>query len=147
MNPYLEKLQRGPKGGAFRPRRARVEIIPLIDVMFLLVAFFMVVTISMVMQKGIFVDLSPAETADSSLEEQDSLVITVDAEGAFFLDKEAISLEELGAKLLESAALDKDTPVVINADKGARHEQVIEALDLVRRSELHNVIFSVEPKE
>ncbi len=147
MNPYLEKLQRGPKGGAFHPRRARVEIIPLIDVMFLLVAFFMVVTISMVMQKGIFVDLSPVETADSSLEEQDSLVITVDADGAFFLDKEAISLEELGANLLETAALNKDTPVVINADKRARHEQVIEALDLVRRSELHNVIFSVEPKE
>ena len=145
-NPYLQKLQKGPQSGRFS-RRARVEIIPLIDVMFLLVAFFMVITISMVMQKGIFVDLSPAETGDSSMNEQDTLVVSVDADGTFFLNKEEISTELLAQRLADAAKQDVDIPVVINADRQARHESVVEALDLVRRSELHNVIFSVEPKE
>ena len=146
MNPYLQKLARLPhrRRGL---QRARIEILPLIDVMFLLVAFFMVVSISMVMQKGIFVDLSPAETSDSSMQEQDTLVISVDADGSFFLNKEKILAELLADVLSKAAQDDKDIPVVINADKQARHESVIEALDLVRRSELHNVIFSVEPKE
>ena len=128
-------------------RRARVEIIPLIDVMFLLVAFFMVVSISMVMQKGIFVDLSPAHTSDSSVEQEDSLVVSIDAVGRFFLNKTEISSDSLKDFLEETALNDRDTPVIINADKQARHENVIEALDLVRGSGLHNVIFSVEPKE
>ena len=115
--------------------------------MFLLVAFFMVVSISMVMQKGIFVDLSPAETADSSLEEPDTLVISVSADGDFYLDTERVSAAKLEEHLNNVAGRDEDLPVVINADKGARHEHVIQALDLVRKSELHNVIFSVEPKE
>ena len=146
MNPYLQKLNRGP-GQARFSRRARVEIVPLIDVMFLLVAFFMMVSISMVMQKGIFVDLSPADTADSSMDEKDALVVSVDAQGVFYLNKEEISPEALGSFLAGKASADKDTSVVINADKGARHENVIEALDIVRKSALHNVVFSVEPRE
>ncbi len=146
MNPYLEKLQRGPQSSRFS-RRARVELLPLIDVMFLLVAFFMAISISMVMQKGIFVDLSPAKTADSSLSEEYALVISLDAQGEFFLNKEKLSIAELEETLVHNGEKDKDRPVIINADKAVRHERVIQALDLVRNSGLHNVIFSVEPKE
>jgi biopolymer transport protein ExbD len=146
VNPYLTKLQRGPSRQRIF-KRARVEIVPLIDVMFLLVAFFMVVSISMVTQKGIFVDLAPAETSDSSMDDKDALVVSVDAKGDLFLDKAAVTALEL-EEILRRKALDNlDVSVTINADKDARHSDVIGALDLVRRSKLHNVIFSVEPKE
>lgn len=146
MNPYIHKLKNGPSS-VHLSRKARVEIIPLIDVMFLLVAFFMVVSMSMVMQKGIFVDLSPAETADSSMKEDNSLIVSVDEEGIFYLNKEVIELVSLKEFLMKKARFNKDTDVVINADKKARHEMVVQALDVVRKSGLHNVIFSVEPKE
>lgn len=142
MNPYHQKFHRGRS-----LRRARVEILPLIDVMFLLVAFFMVISISMVMQKGIFVDLSPAKTADSSMEDNDSLVVSVNPDGTFFLNKEEISQERLSTALKEIALANKERAIVINADRQARHENVIEALDIIRETGLHNVIFSVEPKE
>ncbi|MCB0334324.1 MAG: biopolymer transporter ExbD, partial [Bdellovibrionales bacterium] len=122
-------------------------IIPLIDVMFLLVAFFMGVSISMVMQKRSFVDLSPAETADTSMEEKDTFVLSVEAAALFFLNKERIELEGLSSLLTARARENPHTAVVINADRQARHEHVIEARDVVRRSGLHNVIFSVEPRE
>jgi biopolymer transport protein ExbD len=146
MNPYIHKLNRGSFARKYN-RSARVEIVSLIDVMFLLVAFFMVVSISMVSQKGIFVDLSPAQTADSSMDDSDSLVVSVDAEGSFYLNKDKISFEELEKFLLQKSSLDKDVSVVINADKGARYESVISALDIVRKSKFHNIIFSVEPRE
>ncbi len=147
MNPYLQKLQKGPNSSKRSFGRARVEIIPLIDVMFLLVAFFMVVSMSLVMQKGIFVDLAPAHTADSSMEDQDTLVISVDSAGAYFLNKDKISLEALSEFLLEKSAKAPETSVIINADKEARHKNVVKALDLVRKSNLHKVIFSVEPQQ
>ncbi|MCI5064127.1 biopolymer transporter ExbD [bacterium] len=128
-------------------RRARVEIVPLIDVMFLLVAFFMVVSISMVHQRGIFVDLSPAETSDSSLEEPDAIVISVDKDGKLYLNKEEIEIAVLEEELQKAAAKNSETPVIMNADREARHGRVITALDLIRKSALHNVIFSIEPKE
>jgi len=147
MNPYLQKLQKGPNSSKRNFGRARVEIIPLIDVMFLLVAFFMVVSMSLVMQKGIFVDLAPAHTADSSMEEQDTLVISVDDTGEFFLNKDKITLKDLSVFLLKKAKIDPETSIVIKADRQARHEDVVKALDLVRKSKLHKVIFSVEPKQ
>jgi biopolymer transport protein ExbD len=146
MNPYVQKFQQGAHG-VRNSRRARVEIIPLIDVMFLLVAFFMVISISMVLQKGIFVDLSPAETADSKMDEPDSLVLSVDASGEFYLEKGKVSVEALADFFAKKAKEDRDVSIIINADRQARHEDVIKALDLVRSSGLHNVIFSVEPKE
>ena len=146
MNPYLRHFQNPAQQGR-SVRRARVEIIPLVDVMFLLVAFFMVVSISMVAQKGIFVDLAPAITGDSSIESDEALVISVDADGSFYLNKEQIVEGELAAVLSKKA---QDTPhiaVIINADKQAAHAGVIAALDLVRQSGLHNVVFAVEPRD
>ncbi len=146
MNPYVSKMGRGGVGRRMA-RRARVEIVPLIDVMFLLVAFFMVVSISMVLQKGIVVDLAPAESADASLADDTLIVVSVDAAGGLFLNKDAIDAEALGRLLLEKAQENKDTAVVLNADKNARHKDVVTALDIIRKSTLHNVTFSVEPTE
>ena len=146
MNPYLQQIQKGAHRARFS-KRARVEILPLIDVMFLLVAFFMVTSISMVVQKGISVDLAPAETSNSTMEDVEVLTISVNKDGAFFLDKEPIELAALTSLLAVKAKENEDTPVVINADKSALHGRVVEALDLVRKSTLHNVIFAVEPKD
>jgi len=146
MNPYLRHFQNPVQQGR-SVRRARVEIIPLIDVMFLLVAFFMVVSISMVAQKGIFVDLAPAITGDSSFEDSESLVLSIDGSGSLFLNKESLSEQALSLRLQERAQQAIKTSVIINADKQTPHEQVIAALDLVRQSGLHNVIFAVEPRD
>lgn len=146
MNPYVSKMGRGGVGRRMA-RRARVEIVPLIDVMFLLVAFFMVVSISMVLQKGIVVDLAPAESADASLADDTLVVVSVDAAGGLFLNKDPIDAEALGMLLHEKAQENKETAVVLNADKNARHKDVVAALDIIRKSTLHNVTFSVEPTE
>jgi biopolymer transport protein ExbD len=129
-----------------RLRRARVEIVPLIDVMFLLVAFFMVISISMVVQKGIIVDLAPSQTADAALNDDTLLVVSVGEAGDLFLNKTPISPEELFEALHKKSKESPESSVVLNADKQAKHEDVIAALDVIRRSSLQNVVFSVEPQ-
>lgn len=127
-------------------RRARVEIIPLIDVMFLLVAFFMVISISMVLQEGIAVNLSTADTGEAMAREESSLTITVAADGNLFLQKEAIGQSQLQRALVKEAAQRPETSVTINADQDALHGDVVAILDLVRRVGLTNVVIAVEPK-
>ncbi|MCB0339955.1 MAG: biopolymer transporter ExbD, partial [Bdellovibrionales bacterium] len=72
-------------------RRARVDIVPLIDVMFLLVAFFMLLSISMVFQKGISVDLSVSGTSETNSEQLEPLVISITSLGEYFLGENRIS--------------------------------------------------------
>lgn len=129
-------------------RKARVEMIPLIDCMFLLLCFFIYVTMSMVVQRGIFVDLAKARTGER-VEEQDrnSLYLSITREGVFYLDKIRVSEMVLKDRLRRFRNEKKEGTVLINADKEVTHERVMAALDLVRQSGIAQVVFTVEPKE
>lgn len=127
--------------------RARVEIIPLIDVMFLLVAFFMVISISMVMQQGIFVDLAPATSGETNQDNKDTLVVSIKSDGSFYLNKSKLDLTELQAALKKAAEKTSETIIVINADGDASHRSVITAMDTIRQSGLHSIVFAVEPTD
>ena len=77
------------------PRRARLEIVPLIDVMFLLVSFFVVVSISMVQQKGIQVDLAASDSAEEFKPEEEDLVLSLDARSVLAFSRYLIVLPEV----------------------------------------------------
>lgn len=128
-------------------QKARVEMIPLMDCMFLLLCFFIYVTMTMVVQKGIFVDLAKAETGESVKEEEKkSLYLTVNRQGELFIDKDPVTKSELPQKLRQFRQLHKDGTVVLNADKGTVHETVMGVLDFVRQNGVSQVVFTVEPE-
>lgn len=128
-------------------QKARVEMIPLMDCMFLLLCFFIYVTMTMVVQKGIFVDLAKAETGESIKEEEKkSLYLTVNRQGELFIDKDPVTKEALPQKLRQFRQQHKDGIVVLNADKGTIHETVMGVLDFVRRNGVSQVVFTVEPE-
>src|SRR5829696_4240926 len=77
---------------------ARIEIIPLIDIMFFLLAAFMLVSLSMVNLKSVKVNLPTATTATPDTK-KDFLNISIDRTGAFFLDKQPIGPNELAQRL------------------------------------------------
>ena len=129
---------------AMGERKARVEILPLIDVMFLLLCFFIYVTMMMVVQKGIFVDLASAKSGTDMQEEKKLLTLSIDHSGQIYLDKELIEESRLKERLREYK---KEDPVlVINADKGVEHRRVIGLLDLVRQEGMSEIVFTVEPQ-
>jgi biopolymer transport protein ExbD len=128
-------------------QKARIEMIPLMDCMFLLLCFFIYVTMTMVVQKGIFVDLAKAETGESIKEEEKkSLYLTVNRQGELFIDKDLVTRNDLPQRLRQFRQLHKDGVVVLNADKGTVHETVMGVLDFVRQKGVSQVVFTVEPE-
>jgi biopolymer transport protein ExbD len=114
-------------------KRARIEIIPLIDIMFFLLATFIMVSMSMIKNQGMPVNL-PAAHASQADSAKASAALSVTQDGQIFWDKQAVSLDELPDKLKALAAADPDAKVFIHGDKKAEFGMVVQVLDAVRRS-------------
>jgi biopolymer transport protein ExbD len=125
-------------------KKTRLEIIPLIDVMFFLLASFMMVSLTMTKQQTIGVNL-PVATAAQSDFKPDMINLGVNAVGDVFLDKDPISLPDLQKLLLERQKLKADTPVYISGDGDTRHADMVKVLDEVRRAGFSKVAFNVRP--
>ncbi|OGP20862.1 MAG: hypothetical protein A2054_05120 [Deltaproteobacteria bacterium GWA2_55_10] len=126
-------------------KKARIEIIPMIDTMFFLLVFFMVATMSMTVMRGMPVNLPKVDSADSrSVPENRS--VTISSDGSLYLDKEAIRIEELGGSLRAYAAADQDALVIINADESVIHGKVVEVMDTVKLSGIKRLAIATRPK-
>lgn len=121
---------------------AKIEIIPLIDIMFFLLASFMLVSLSMVNMKSVKVNLptATAATADTS---KDLTNISVDKTGAIFLDQKPIGLNELAGTLSTQFKANPQLRVFISGDQDARHGDVIKVLDVARSTGIEKVAFEI----
>src|SRR5262245_55931246 len=110
--------------------KARIEIIPMIDVIFFLLVFFMVSTLSMTINRGLPVNLPTAASSQKELRETLNLTLTQD--GALFLNKEPVTLQGLGPRIKTALVADPELLVILNADGDVRHQAVVEAMDELR---------------
>jgi biopolymer transport protein ExbD len=125
-------------------KKARLEIVPLIDIMFFLLASFMLVSMSMTKQNTIDVNLPAAATSRSNLK-PDVISLAVDARGQIFMEKDMISLEALETLLKERLAANKELPVYISGDAATPHGAMVAVLDYVKRCGVTKVAFNVKP--
>jgi biopolymer transport protein ExbD len=126
-------------------KRARIEIIPLIDVIFFLLATFMMVSLSMVKNKGISVNL-PAASTSASLEKQNDTTISVTKTGELFFNKEPMLLDQLPARLAQLKAEQADPKVFINGDEKAFFGAAVEVLDDLRKAGISKVAIDTKLK-
>ncbi len=117
---------------------ARIEIIPLIDIMFFLLASFMLVSLSMTQLHRVPIALPVASTgiADSKTP---PFLIAIDASGLTTWDKKIVTLSEITARLKAGAT--KESRVLISADENSRHKQVLAVLNAVRDAGIDKVSF------
>ena len=94
--------------------KARIEIIPMIDVIFFLLVFFMVSTLSMTINRGLPVNLPTAASSQKDLRENLNLTLTQD--GTIFFNKEPITLQDLGPRVKTALAAEPELMVILNAD-------------------------------
>jgi biopolymer transport protein ExbD len=126
-------------------KKARIEIIPMIDTIFFLLVFFMISTLSMSQFKGMPVNLPKAAAGQQAPAE--SAAITIDKEGRLFLNQQAIDKASLGDALRQELAKNAEMLVVINADDGVQHGQVVEVMDIARGANVAKMAIAVKPKE
>jgi biopolymer transport protein ExbD len=112
-------------------KRARIEIIPLIDVMFFLLASFMMVSLSQTHMKGIRVNL-PAAIAPPPSQVKDYVSIKVREGNVVTFDNEVVSDDQVLPRLYQLHTANPDIKVSISADLLAMHGDVIAVLDKVR---------------
>jgi biopolymer transport protein ExbD len=126
-------------------KKARIEIIPMIDTIFFLLVFFMISTMSMTQFKGMPVNLPKAGSGQQPPAE--SAAVTIAADARIFLDKEPVDHGELGDGLRRRLAGNPDLLVVINADVGVAHGRVVEVMDIARAANVARMAIAVKPKE
>jgi biopolymer transport protein ExbD len=127
---------------------AALNLTPMIDVVFLLLIFFMVATSFLDPEREIDVDLPTADSAGAVERPPDEIVITVRADGAVLVQGEARDRDALLALLRTAAQHDPDTPVTIRGDRSARHEAVVGVMDACGTAGLYNLsvgTISAEP--
>jgi biopolymer transport protein ExbD len=123
--------------------KARLEIIPMIDVIFFLLVFFMVSTLSMTINRGLPVNLPAAATSQKDVRE--NLNLTLTQAGEMFLNKEPITLQDLGPMVKAALAGESELMVIINADGDVRHQAVVDAMDELRLAGVARLAIAVRP--
>ena len=124
-------------------KKARIEIIPMIDTMFFLLVFFMISTLSMTLQKGMEVNLPKASSATDDLPEQ--VTLSISEKGELFFNKDSCTISELELRLHDLLYYGEKPAVVINADEAVSHGQVIEVMDAVREAGIFNMAIATKP--
>ena len=127
-------------------RRSRIVIIPLIDIMFFLLASFMMVSLQMSKTRNIKVRLPDATQAQQDYK-PNMVNIAVDKAGAVWLEKKEVSLAELGLVLSNRFYADTNLPVYISGDRDALHGDMVKVYQAVRSAGVQNVAFITDTKQ
>jgi len=124
---------------------ARIEIIPLIDIMFFLLASFMMVSLSQVTLKGMKVNL-PIGASGEVQNKKDYVSLSVDKDGYYYFDKTKIALEEILPKLQQVYRTNPEAKIFIRGDAEAVHGNVTRMLDQIRSSGFNKISFEIKSK-
>ena len=139
----------GSSGGASGVKRARIEIIPLIDIIFFLLATFIMMSLSMSKNQGVQVALPTAGSAASLGDQQEvekAVTLSVTEKGDVFYNKEKITLAQLPMRLQAFKTASKDPKVIINSDGATSFKYVVAVLDEARKLNIAKVGINTEKK-
>ncbi|MEG3902171.1 biopolymer transporter ExbD [Microcoleus sp. B4-C5] len=111
---------------------AQINIVPMIDVVFAILTFLIVSSLSLSKSEGLPVNLPKAATSQV----QDSpakITVTIDAQGKLMVDKKLVNLEQIESTVRQVMGSNQNSLIVLNADKSVNHGNVVEVMDRLRR--------------
>ena len=126
-------------------KKARIEIIPMIDTIFFLLVFFMISTLSMARYGGLPVNLPKAATGQQTLNE--SAAVTITPDGKMAIDKQDVPRAQVGEILKARLVKNPDLLVLINADEKVEHGVVVEIMDAARQAGVAKMAIAIKPKD
>lgn len=129
----------------FQPKKARIEIIPMIDTIFFLLVFFMIASLAMTTMKGMPVNLPKSGSAKDR--PMVKVVLTLTETGGYYIDKKPVTLDQVYPELKTRLAENPKLVVVINCDKKQAWSKGIELADEAKRAGAELLTIATEPKE
>lgn len=126
-------------------KKARIEIIPMIDAMFFLLVFFMITSLSMTVLRGMPVNLPEAKAGKKDLREK--VTVTFTKEGKLYYDKKEISLPELQPMLKQEVSAAPDLLAILHADSDVLHGRVVAIIDEIKLAGVAKFAIATKPKK
>jgi len=127
-------------------KRANIQVIPLIDIIFFLLATFIMVSMSMTKNEGVNVALPGASSAQKMDNTDQAVTISVTEKGDVFFNKEKVTMAQLSFRLQSYKTSTKNPRVVVNGDAGADFKMVVQAIDEVRKIGVTQIAISTQKK-
>lgn len=125
-------------------KKARIEIVPMIDTIFFLLVFFMMASLAMTKMTGMPVELPRSATAKEKPVVK--VMVTVTAAGDYYVDKKRVAFHEIHDAI---AARLRDNPqvvVVLNCDRRQQVQRLVHVMEEVKRANARNVMIATEPR-
>ena len=118
-------------------RKVRIEMLPLIDIVFLLLVFFIYAMLSMAVHRGLPVLLPTSVSA--KIDKELILSVTLKSDGAIYVDKEQIGLNDLASFLKTKAENDRDVGILLFADRNLSYQDLFRVLDQIKIAGIHRI--------
>lgn len=120
-----------------------INMTPMVDVMLVLLIIF-IITVP-VMKNSVNIEL-PRATSETQKVKPETILLSVDAEGRYFLNETRVTEEDLAPRLKVAAAQNPQPDLHIRGDKSVRYERVAQAMAAAQQAGLHKIGFITEPK-
>ncbi len=126
-------------------KKPRIEMIPLIDVIFLLLVFFIYTMLSMAVHKGLKVSLP--ESSHAKISKDDALCITIKSDGSIFIDKTSVSMNELKTVLKRKNNSENRLKIELFADKDVKYDNVFSVLNIIKDVGINDISLQAESEK
>ncbi len=126
-------------------KRARIEIIPMIDVIFFLLVFFMVSSLAMTKINSMPVALPKTSSSPEALKQ--NIILTVRKDGSILLNRTPVTVDSLGQQLTYEMHHNPQDVVVVNADRGVNYGLVVQVMDAARQIGVRKFALATEAEK
>ena len=128
-------------------KKARIEIIPMIDVMMFLLVFFVLISVNVIPALGIKTQ-QPNSSQVQQLRTKDvQVVVTLGKENVIQVDGKDVELKDLSAAVKRKAGTADQIAVIVNSDKGAEVQTLIDVMDEIKKSGLGKVSLAARERQ
>ena len=126
-------------------KKVRIEMLPLIDIVFLLLVFFIYAMLSMAVHRGLPVLLPSSVSA--KIDKELILSITVKSDGTLYVDKEQVSLNDLASFLKTKSAPEKKVGILLFADRSLSYQNLFQVLDQIKMAGIHRISLQADVEQ
>jgi biopolymer transport protein ExbD len=126
------------------PRKARIEIIPMIDVMMFLLIFFVLISLNVIPAFGLKTTLPDSKTAQRASSDQPPIMVNLMADGSVALDGQTMPADQLGAAAQSAHQKDPRKRFIVSADQTVQWQGVVSVMDALRAQGIESITFATK---
>jgi biopolymer transport protein ExbD len=128
-------------------KKARIEIIPMIDVMMFLLVFFVLISVNVIPALGIKTQQPNSSQVQNLKTPDKQVVVTLGREGLIQLDGQAVELDRLVGAIKAKASASEQIAVIVNSDKGAEVQTLVDVMDAIKAAGLGKVSLAARERK